>query len=142
MIERIADIDRAVRADADAVRPSQLSLRCRAAITRAALLPVAGHGRYDAPGDVDFADGLVLGIDHVHLSLRTDSDPLGPVEASSLSRSAVTAVAHLAGAGNVPQPAIRQVHPPHAVTFAERNPHRRTVDKQRARAEDRIPQRR
>ena len=75
-----------------------------------------------------------------HLSPRADGDPLGPVEGGGPGRPAVTAVAHLAGAGDVPQPALGQLHPPHAVAFAERQPHRRTVDEQGPRAEDWIPQ--
>src|SRR5262249_2780870 len=92
--------DRPVGADADAVRPAECRLVRRSAVTVAALLAAARQGRHHARRGVDPADGVVLGIDHVNISLGIDVQLLRPVKGGVARRAAVTTVALAGRAGD------------------------------------------
>src|SRR6185312_8610272 len=100
MVLGVADIDRAVGTDRDAVRPRQSGLRGGSAVALPAMPAVARDGGYDAGARVDAADDVVLGLDDEQIAGGIDGEFLGRVEGRGERVAAVAFVAARADAGH------------------------------------------
>ena len=103
MVQRVADVDGAVAADADAVRSGQFGGGRGTSVAGAAAMrrTLTGDGRNLSGSDVNAADGLVFRIDDIDMAGRSDRDSLGTVEPGLARVPAVAAVTFLPRACHV-----------------------------------------
>src|SRR5262249_51213689 len=118
VIAGVADEDRAVGRDGDAVGAVEPRGTGRAAVAAIAAVAVADEGLDGASLRVDASDGVVLGVDDQEVAGAVDGQLLGAIEFSGRRGAAVSGVAASAGAGPGGDEAGGRVDGPEGVPLA------------------------
>ncbi len=121
MVADIADHQPVVRADVNAVRLPQLSLRCGTDVAGEPGDAGAGERRDDARLAVDLSHDVAVALGDVHVAARVEHDLVGHVQRARRGRPAVAAVGALPIAGDRSRRARFEVEPayPLVVDVAE-----------------------
>src|SRR5687768_12545948 len=122
VIFRVADVNRVVGVDVDAMGAGEFTI-VRRAVRAITLLSRAGDEVEVSGRDVDHADRVRLGVDEINVVVRTDRDAFRAGQGGKFRRAPVPGEARLAGAGEVAHRALSHVEPVDRVAFAEREDH-------------------